>query len=344
MKRSLLALAALTAFAGAASAQSSVTLFGILDAGVARLSAGGKSVTGMENSGYNSSRLGFRGTEDLGGGLKANFWLEGQLFNDTGDGSGTGSAFNFQRLTYVGLSGGFGEIRMGREYTGNFTNVSAYDAFGTNGVGTSNAFGMVGTAGNGIAAVRASNAVSYATPAMGGFNLKAMYSFGENVSGGAKTNNHWNIRTGYAAGPISAHVALAKTEGATDAADVKYQSFGASFNAGVVVPMIAIAQEKTGAGLKVQAIVPGIHVNLGKGTIRASYGRYDVKNSGNDWNKMAVGYVHSLSKRTVAYTTYARVSNKGTQTRGVGTNGVSGVTPSAGGSASGFEFGIRHSF
>ncbi|MFT3819480.1 MAG: porin [Rubrivivax sp.] len=113
MKKSLLALAALTAFAGAASAQSSVTLFGIVDAGVARISAGGKSVTGMTNSGYNSSRLGFRGVEDLGGGLRAEFWIEGQLFNDSGDGRNTGTALDFQRRSTVALAGNFGEIRLG---------------------------------------------------------------------------------------------------------------------------------------------------------------------------------------------------------------------------------------
>src|SRR5688500_3156954 len=97
MKKSLLALAALSAFAGAASAQSSVTLFGIVDAAFTRLSAGGVSVRGLTNSNYNSSRLGFRGVEDLGGGLRAGFWLEGAVFNDSGDGSGTGVDFDFQR-------------------------------------------------------------------------------------------------------------------------------------------------------------------------------------------------------------------------------------------------------
>ena len=76
MKKSLIALAVLAA-AGTASAQSSVTLFGIVDATIQRVNNdGGPSVTRLTNSGYNSSRLGFRGTEDLGGGLSASFWLE----------------------------------------------------------------------------------------------------------------------------------------------------------------------------------------------------------------------------------------------------------------------------
>jgi predicted porin len=140
MKKSLLALAALTAFAGAASAQSSVTLFGIVDAGVARLSAGGKTKTGMTNSGYNSSRLGFRGVEDLGGGLQAGFWLEGQLTNDDGNAAGK---LNFQRRSTVSLMGGFGEIRLGRDYTPTFWNTTVYDPFGTNGVGQALTPGML---------------------------------------------------------------------------------------------------------------------------------------------------------------------------------------------------------
>ena len=339
MKKSLLALAALTAFAGAASAQSSVTLFGILDAGVARISSGGKSVTGLANSGYNSSRLGFRGVEDLGGGLQAGFWLEGQLSNDDGNAAG----MNWQRRSTVSLMGGFGEIRMGRDYTPTFWNTTVYDPFGTNGLGSSNSFAM-GAPGNTSLAVRSNNTIGYFTPAMGGASVQIQMALGENVSGGAKTNNMLGVRGGYAAGPISVHVAYSKTEGATDAADLKAINFGASFDAGIVKPMLIIAQEKTGAGLKVQAIQPGILVNVGAGVIRASYGRYDIKDSANDWNKIALGYVHNLSKRTAVYTTYARVSNKGTQTKNVATNGVAANAVTPGGSGSGFEFGIRHSF
>lgn len=340
MKKSLLALAALTAFAGAASAQSSVTLFGIVDAGVARLSAGGKSVTGMTNSGYNSSRLGFRGVEDLGGGLKAGFWIEGQLTNDDGN----AGALNFQRRSTVSLMGGFGEIRLGRDYTPHFWNTTVYDPFGTNGVGQAMTPGMVGTAGNGALAVRSNNSISYFTPAMGGFSLQVMKAFGENVSGGVKTNDYLGFRAGYAAGPVSVHGAYGKTEGATNAADVKYMNFGGSFNAGVVTATLFYGQEKTGAGLKITAIEPGILVPVGAGTIRASYARHDIKNSANDWNKIAVGYLHNLSKRTTAYATYARVGNKGTQTKAVANNGLASPGAAAGGNASGFEFGIRHAF
>ena len=340
MKKSLLALAALTAFAGAASAQSSVTLFGILDAGVARLSGGGKSKIGMTNSGYNSSRLGFRGVEDLGGGLQAGFWIEGALSNDDGN----AGSLNFQRRSTVSLMGGFGEIRLGRDYTPTFWNTTVYDPFGTNGVGQALTPGMLSAVGNGTAAVRSNNSISYFLPSMGGVQLQVMKGFGENTSGGVKTNDYLGFRVGYASGPVSVHVAYGKTEGATDAADIKYTNLGGSFDAGVVKVSLVVAQEKTGAGASIRAIEPGISVPLGAGVLKASYARHDLKNSSNDYSKIAVGYHYNLSKRTALYTTFARVGNKGTATATVQNNGLSNPGVAAGGNASGFEFGVRHAF
>ena len=139
MKKSLVALAAL-AVVGAASAQSSVTLFGVVDATYAYGSGSVSNKSQLTNSGYNSSRLGFRGVEDLGGGLAASFWLEGSLGNDDGSAgtnAGKGGSLDFNRRSTLSLSGNFGELRLGRDYTPTFNNVSTYDPFGTNGVGTS---------------------------------------------------------------------------------------------------------------------------------------------------------------------------------------------------------------
>ena len=119
MKKSLIALAVLAA-SGAAMAQSSVTLYGVADAGVTYLN-GADNWSGVTSGNNLTSRLGFRGTEDLGGGLKANFVLEGGFNLDNGDGASgyagakAGEGFQFKRRSTVGLSGGFGEVRMGRE-------------------------------------------------------------------------------------------------------------------------------------------------------------------------------------------------------------------------------------
>ncbi|MBB3176475.1 hypothetical protein FHW64_000858 [Variovorax sp. Sphag1AA] len=197
MKKTLVALAALAAF-GTASAQSTVTLFGVLDASISGYSNKSEdnnfatptnpdyvnigsvttSRTGLSNSAYTSSRLGFRGTEDLGGGLAASFWLEAGLGNDAGGAGKNGALFN--RRSTVSLSGAFGEVRLGRDYTPTFWNDTVFDPFGTNGVGTS----LIYTANNGYMGNmnydRASNSVGFFLPPnLGGFYGQLMYSFHE---------------------------------------------------------------------------------------------------------------------------------------------------------------------
>ena len=127
MKKSLLALAVLGAFAGVASAQSSVTLFGTVDLNARYVKNDGsiKRVS-LSQDGINSSQLGFRGVEDLGGGLKASFILLAGVNADTGT---TNTKF-FNRRATVSLLGGFGEVRLGRDYTPTFWNNTIFDAFG----------------------------------------------------------------------------------------------------------------------------------------------------------------------------------------------------------------------
>jgi predicted porin len=219
MKKTLIAMAVLAA-AGAASAQSSVTLFGIVDANV---SLGRGTLTDrnlITNSGYNTSRLGFRGTEDLGGGMSASFWLEAGFNNDDGTGVNTNTnnqaapaalvagnqGLTFGRRSTVSLAGSFGEVRLGRDYTPHFYNTTAFDAFGGNGVGTTAtvdaANGGIPFAAN-VTRVRASNSIGYFLPAnLGGIYGQAMYYLGENAQNGAATEddgNGYSGRIGYAA-------------------------------------------------------------------------------------------------------------------------------------------------
>ena len=128
MKKSLLALAVLGAFVGAASAQSSVTVFGIVDLSLANVKNDGSDARkSMNSNALNSNRFGFRGVEDLGGGLSAKFHLEAGMSNDIGTAGGGNSlgtapansngAALFNRRSTVGLAGKFGEVRLGREYS-----------------------------------------------------------------------------------------------------------------------------------------------------------------------------------------------------------------------------------
>ena len=212
MKKSLIALAVLAA-SGAAMAQSSVTLFGVVDATVRYVDGGTNgNIWSLTNSGYNSSRLGFRGTEDLGGGLSASFWLEAGVNNDNGTGSATstnntvaGSAsantgtqgLTFNRRSTVSLAGTWGEVRLGRDFVPYFLNTTIFDPFGTNGVGGVSNFTLVGLGlltGNSLnstaAGVRASNSIGYFMPNLGGFYGQAMIAMGENNDSLANGNSN----------------------------------------------------------------------------------------------------------------------------------------------------------
>jgi predicted porin len=157
MKKFFIPLAALGAFAGAASAQSSVTLFGIVDVGARAVKNGdGSTVKSLTSNGLATSRLGFRAVEDLGDGLKAGFWLESEVASDTGTaGSSAGTFANstatsnakfFNRRATVGLTGPFGEVRLGRDYTPTYSNLAAFDSYGAVGVGSiKNVIGLTST-------------------------------------------------------------------------------------------------------------------------------------------------------------------------------------------------------
>ena len=282
MKKSLVALTSLTV-AGVASAQSSVTLFGVVDAAVSYYQTNSKFVgfagtpvlnaigTGdlkqsqwaLSNSGYNSSKVGFRGTEDLGGGLAASFWLESAITAD----SGAVGLAAFDRRSTVSLSGGFGELRLGRDYTPTFWNDTVFDSFNTNGVGANLIYTMnagprslvVGPGGVSVNRglfsnnnyIRASNSVGYFLPPnLGGFYGQVQYAFSEAVkyTPGATTPNVLNSqrtgqniagRFGYANGGLDVAAAYGESTTGDDyyagsTTKVKTANLGASYDFGVV--------------------------------------------------------------------------------------------------------------
>jgi predicted porin len=239
MRKPLFALTVLAA--GGAAAQSSVTMFGVVDATVSGYSNRAETPFGVgvttsstvQNSGgYASSRLGFRGTEDLGGGAAASFWLEAGILNDTGAGLGPGGGLVFNRRSTVSLSGALGEIRLGRDYTPTFWNDAVADPFTSNGVGinliaTASGFNTPGQAANGFQAnpnyIRASNSVGYFLPPdLGGFYGQVMYAFNEaikydpgvltpNTPNSQRTGRYVGGRFGYTKGPLDVAVAAGRS-------------------------------------------------------------------------------------------------------------------------------------
>lgn len=350
MKKSLIALAVLAA-SGAAMAQSSVTMFGIVDVGVGYVKAD-QSVSGVTQSGNSSSRLGFRGVEDLGGGLKAGFWLEGAISPDQGTGAGGGASgpgFEFKRRSTISLMGNFGEVRMGRELTAGYSKPSSYDPFGQVGLGHFNAFSVS----------RVSNGISYNTPGnLGGFFATAHYGFGEQA-GNNSAGSYFGLAGGYDNGPISVTLAADQLKNVNPALEtLKTWSLGASYDLGMVKPAFIYHSEKTGA-VKNNNYMFALTAPVGPGKLIGSYARYDLKNSNQDSDALSVGYVYDLSKRTAVYGTYAYMKNKNGANRNLGAaagsfNGLSGADKAAttalndtfvnGKNVNGFQVGVRHSF
>jgi len=360
MKKSMLALAALTAFAGVASAQSSVTIWGIVDATYAIGNGSLTDKTQITNSGYNSSRLGFRGVEDMGGGSRAGFWLEAGVNNDNGSfgttntnnqatGASGGGGLTMNRRSTVSWGGGWGELRLGRDYTPHFWNHTVYDPFGTNGVGTSQ---LLNSSLGGATTVRASNSVAYLYGmAFNGNSLgpgKGLHAFaqmyrGENNSGAATSNdgNGFSFRLGYDAGPLSLAFANGSTKFATG--KITSTNLGGSYNLGVAKVSALWTSDKVSGGKKGSGTLFGANVPMGTNEIRVAFSRYETETAAGvtdgKASKTSLGYVTNLSKRTALYATYARVSNSG-----ISAQALNGATTAAGGSSTGMDFGVRHAF
>jgi len=344
MKKSLLALAALTAFAGVASAQSSVTAFGIVDLAARNVKNGNAgSIKSLSPAGQATSRLGFRGVEDLGGGLRAGFWIEGQLDPDTG-----GTGHNWARRSTISLIGSFGEVRLGRDLNNIYTGFAVGDPFGYVGVASvANVRQAFLGLGGATTAVRTSNTIAYYLPAMGGLYGSAMVGAGEGTTG----NKYVGVRLGYAAGPLNVSGATAKTyRTGTMVDDLTSTNFAATFNMGFAT--IGGAYEKSDYSTQDSTLMTVFTtVPMGKGLFKAQY----TKSSGTgpvgradayDATQFGVGYVYNLSKRTSVYTNYGSVNNGGTVATGAlftaGSGGPAGMR--RGQTSTGYEFGVRHDF
>ena len=357
MKKTLVAIAALSAIS--AFAQSSVTLGGTVDVRLAHGTGDTANVTALRSSGINSSHFRFVGVEDLGGGLKAGFHLEAGYNVDDGTGfpsttnnqtitafspatganaavrSGT-QGFTFNRRSTLSVMGGFGEVRLGRDYTPHFWNQTYYDPFGTNGVGsTMTLTGSIASPG-GNTAVRASNAISYFTPNLGGFSGQIQTYLGENSSNVANSGSGSSLRVGYVQGPINVGLAYARTT-TSGSVDSTHTNVGGSYDLGIVKVMGLYTKDANTGANDVNGWLFGVTAPLGSGTAKAAYSQSDNGINGVA-KQFALGYVYDLSKRSAVYATVATINNSNTALA------LNGATTKVGGNSTGFDLGVRHSF
>lgn len=358
MKKFVLTAAALTAV-GVTSAQSSVTMFGIFDTGIGYGSGSLSHVTReYAVGGHAPSRLGFRGTEDLGGGLRAAFWLEAGFNVDDGTGALPGNTNNqpsgvvpagplsFSRRSTVSLIGeNWGEVRLGRDFTAAYYGRFYVDPFGNAGVGT-----VLPTSASiaGVTSTRASNIIGYSTPSvLGGMSAQMQYFLGENPSGSTNSQdgNGYSVRVEYDRPKqfkIFASSQETRYTPTSALGDITSFNVGAIYDFGVARVMGGYYRDKISRVASVTATghTVGVLVPVGVGEIKAAYSDYKTDAPGNpDAGKISLGYVHRLSKRTLLYTTYARVKNSGGSAIA-----LNGATTAPNMPSKGLDLGIRHDF
>lgn len=361
-KRSSVALAVLCA-AGAAAAQDSVTLFGNVDVSVTRGKGSLSSKTQLANSGMSSALFGLRGTEQLGGGMAAGFWLESGFNPDDGSGLVTNtnnqvqpaapgaSGLTFNRRSTLSIGGRWGELRLGRDYVPQYWNLGYYDPFGAFGIGVNqmrNAMPPLALGGLSGVALRGSNSIGYAWNhgfnaqlAAGGqgFHFFVQHYLGENASNVANKNDGTGngMRLGYNAGALSTAIAVSRTEFASG--DMRQNNAGLSYDFGVARVMAEYASDALGA-VKGSGYLIGVTVPVGAANLRAAYSRYHTNATGRpESSKLSIGGIYNFSKRTSIYATVAHLSNGGSANFA-----LAGSTTAAGKNSTGFEAGIRHSF
>jgi predicted porin len=375
MKKTLIAFAVLGAFAANASAQSSVSIYGIIDAAVVyttNQTATGGSKASMEAGQMSVSRWGFKGTEDLGGGLKANFNLEGTLANDTG---AAGSAFGgdgkldksgfvagntanlFDRNATVGLSGDFGTINFGRQNMVGADSIGLADPLSLGHAATNPnvvysamnsgaLFGGFGANGAG-SALRQNNSVKYLTPMVSGFGGAAMYGFGEQA-GNTSGNSYAGLSAYFTDGSSGVAFAYAKLKDATGNSTLTLMGGGGKLKLDAVVLKLTYGQTDVDGGVfnnrKIAVIGAGVDYSLTPmTTLTAAY--YDTKLSGWGSGKadqyIAMGK-YALSKRTTAYASLTYV--KAGSTSALDLAMASGLIGAGNSSATRTAVGVNHTF
>ena len=307
MNRYLILGAALAIVGASACAQSNVTIYGKFDLGV-------RKAVGTDNKEVatgSDGRLGFRGTEDLGGGLSTFFDLQHRFVPSTGQIDG---AQFWKGIAVVGLQGGFGKVGLGRQYIAAFSLVQdQIDPFGADTVAGVRDIGMrVG----GITKVRIDSAIRYDL-SMNGFNFAA--STAEATPNGGP-DRPMSVAVNWKSGPLFLAAGLEDPAGSKD----RQWNVGAAYNVGSATLSAGYADGRTNAGLDAKGYVLGLNLPLGNGAVKAAYGTQKVDGT-TTASKLGLGYHYSLSKRTTIYTDVGHDSKRASD-------------------KTGYDLGIKHVF
>jgi predicted porin len=377
----LLAMSA-SVFASGAQAQQAasgaggtgVTLYGVLD-GYLQLARSNTNLNRMQSGGLSGSRIGFRGTEDLGGGLRGFFILEGGVNIDDGSSAQGGTLFG--RQSVLGLQGAFGQVSLGRQYSSVYTAANDFSVFGNNPYGAST--GLIGgfaggyeptrgasstaqapatgATGNG-SPTRVNNSIKYETPALGGFRIGALYGFGETSSESSNSNDQrlvdaylrWNAGAFDAILSYIDDKTLPTPEG-LEGTNVKVGSLAAGMNLGPV-RMVAGYMDVNDKRIDNQDgkgyWVGGEYRFSGSNLVRLQYVENNPEGDDDKSRALGLGYQYDFSRRTAFYSAVTRFRNE----TNAGSNGLgrwhsslpTGLTVAGDSDITEFVAGVRHSF
>ena len=337
MKFKYLAAAMLSSLPLFANAQSNVQIYGVMDAAIAveDTDAPGESSRTVINSGnQSSSRIGFRGTEDLGNGLKALFNLEGGVAID----SGAGDSSLFGRRAVVGLQGAFGTLTVGREYSPIAAVAAASDVLGQGMYGSN----LSAFTSNRLTR-RLSNSVNYKSNAMSGFSLNAAYSTGEKTAD--PSGDLLGVSVEYENAGLYLGAGYHQLERLATGDDKEY-AFGAGYTMGAFeIKGNYLVADQTGDNNKYKNTNLGVAYKTGPSKFFVNFQQQKTDNGGKG-NTVSLAYTYDLSKRTNMYTTYAQLRNNGRAAFGMNSSSVA-LTPPAtalGADPQVFNVGIRHKF
>lgn len=365
MQKKIIALAIAAAASSAAFAQTNVTMYGIVDAGLAQYRASGAATSSKLESGLlSTSRIGFKGTEDLGNGLKALFVLEYRLDVDSnntlgGTRNAAPDAGGPARQQLVGLTGGFGTVAAGRLQTTAFDWQGKYETLTATAFDVTNQLTKNNFRFNLSNDSRANNAIAYISPSMAGVTVAVNHSFAAEqavATNAAASLGATLVGVYYDNGPLSLGLIGEKLQGngATEGTERTDMGFGASYDFGVAKltgtyqttknqgALAAGEIEKRDAVWSVGAQVPV----SAKGKVHVLYAGSKIQSTAADDNGkgVSIAYTHDLSKRTTAYAGFGWMKN-GDEGKQFGFGVAAGSSVINNGSSSNVVgAGLRHTF
>lgn len=300
MKTWPIVLLALACIMQQALAQNGVSLYGVVDLAVVSDRDSGKSTTAVNSGQQTASRFGIKGNEELGGGMRASFVVESQIEADTGNPSFAGRPFGSQ--SWVGLSGAFGSIKLGRMFTPYFGAIATNDPFDAKGPGESTRVFQ-------DSGVRMDNTVKYSLPDLHGFYADLAYGAGE-VAGNAAANRQVSADAGYAAGPLNVELAYHDTNDALGVRAARSTLVAGNYDFGPLRGWMVLARSRNGASLDTRDTLVGVSIPFGRSLFVADVVRKTdriVRNA--NATQLALGYYYTISRRTNLYVVSSNLRN-----------------------------------